>query len=233
MNNATIRKPAESNPFSQISKKRILLTVLLSVVLLTALKSMFSIWTEFNAGILSLLITFGVISILMKKWEVSWNELGLRSPRSYKSFFLSLTLLTMATIAVALLSVFIAKHFFVKPDESLRFAHLAGNLPVTLWYIMLGWLVGGLVEELVYRAFFITALQRILGPHWIATAIAIVIPGLFWAARHVYFKGAYGAVFMFFSSLVFGACYVLSKRCLWPNVVLHGLINTFGFINRY
>ena len=171
-----------------------------------------------------------VLPIPPKPFE---GHMGLREPESFKKTLYTFIILTIATLATALLSVYIAKKFFIKPEESTRFIELQGNLILTLWWILIGWLVGGLVEELMYRALLITALQRVLGDTWFATTVAILIPGLIWAARHIYFKGAYGAVFMFFSSIIFGLCYILSKRNLWPNVFLHGLINSLGFINRY
>ena len=221
------------NPLASIPRKTLLLWVIVVLSLLLVLKALFSIWTEYNAGILSLCLTFIITTFALKKHGISWADMGLKRPASFKKTFYILLLLIVVTLATALLSVFIAKAFFVKPEESARFAGLAGNLPLTLWYILLGWVVGGFIEELIYRAFLISAIQRILGDSTVATLIAILIPGIIWAARHIYFKGAYGAVFMFFSSLVFGLFYIMSKRNLWPNIILHGFINTFGFIGRY
>ncbi len=222
----------EHNPLAVVDKKILVRSVVFVLCLLISLKAVFSLWTDSYAGILSLLITFGLTSYLLKRWGVTWNQLGIKRPESLKKTFFWFVLLTIVTLATALLSVYIAKKFFVKPEESSRFIELQGNVALTLWWVLLGWVVGGFIEELMYRAFLISAIQRILGDHLVATIIAILIPGLIWAVRHIYFKGAYGAVFMFFSSIVFGLFYILSKRNLWPNIFLHGIINSFGFLNR-
>jgi len=223
----------ENNPLYSVPKKKLLVRVMAVLSLLFVLKVIFSMWTDSYAGILSLLITFIMTTVLMKQRGIAWSDLGFKKPESFKKTILIFILMVIDLLATALLSVYIAKKFFVKPDEATRFIGLEGNLLLTLWWVLVGWVVGGFIEELMYRAFLISAIQRILGDNWYATLFAIVIPGFIWAARHVYFKGAYGAVFMFFSSIVFGIFYIMSKRNLWPNIFLHGLINTFGFVGRY
>ena len=214
-------------------KKELIAWLGFTFISLIALRLLFDIWTDKYAGILSLSGTLIIISVVLSRWGITWCELGLKRPKSIGMTLLQLLGMIVVTFCVALVAVFIAKQFFIKPEESSRFVGIAGNLPLTLWWILLSWLIGGFAEEMLYRAFLISGLHRILGEGKMAIVFALLIPGIFWAIRHIYFRGAYGAVFVFLISIVFGCFYILTKRNLWPNIILHGSMDTFGFINRY
>lgn len=224
--------PEVRNPFEGFDQKRLLYFVLLVAAVLTIAKLIFHhiVWKV--AGPIALVIGLTMVWIYIRRNNQSWSDFGLISNRwrHTLSWFLISFIVMFFVLAFAHL---VAGQFFERtPRTNPRFGDLEGDLPMTLVWVTMGIGIGGFAEEMMYRGFFINALERVFNRR-LGILLAIILPALFWAVRHYYFSGAYGSVIVFFFGLFFGAVYVLNGRNLWPTILLHGLVDTASFLMRY
>jgi len=100
--------------------------------------------------------------------------------------------------------------------------------------IVLAWVLGGFLEELVLRGIVLQRVDRWLAhllPRAVATALAVLAAALLAAAFHLY-QGSRAALVIVQLSVLFGVLFVVSGRNLWTVVICHGLYDTIAFI-RY
>lgn len=90
--------------------------------------------------------------------------------------------------------------------------------------VIMGWLIGGLYEEIVFHGFIFTRLEKMIsGPH--ATKISFILTSIIFGFYH-YQLGLGGLI----NALIVGAGYLAIflyfKRNLWYSIVCHGTYNT-------
>lgn len=186
------------------------------------------------AGPITAFLAILFMTLLNRRRKVTWRDLGLRRPRR-----IWVTLLQAAvTFAGSGLVVFaagqVSGQFFEQLDTlDTRFGDMEGNLPLYLWWVSIGWVVGGFFEEMMFRGFLLTRIEKIVGARWPATAVAILSQAAFFAVLHYYYQGAYGALQMFGLATFLGVCYILFGRNLWPLILSHGTMNSLGFLGNY
>jgi len=98
--------------------------------------------------------------------------------------------------------------------------------------IVLAWILGGFLEELVLRGLVVHALHARLAvwlPDLVAGAVAIVAAGGLALAIHLY-QGLRAALIVAQLSLLLGVLFVVSGEDLWTVVLCHGLYDTIAFI---
>lgn len=90
--------------------------------------------------------------------------------------------------------------------------------------VIMGWLIGGFYEEIVFHGFIFTRLEQLIQGRY-ATPIGFAITALLFGGYHIQL-GALGVV----NALVVGAVYlglfVYFKRNLWYAIICHGVYNT-------
>jgi membrane protease YdiL (CAAX protease family) len=127
----------------------------------------------------------------------------------------------------------LAGQFLPTPDTGARFGHLAGNVSGTLWWIAVGFSIGGFAEEMIFRGFIINRLRTLLPPGGWGNAMAVLLQAILFGAAHAYNRGLYGFIVLGTVGVVLGTCYIMFGRNLWPVILAHGLGNALGFLLRY
>ncbi|MDQ0466064.1 membrane protease YdiL (CAAX protease family) [Caulobacter ginsengisoli] len=98
--------------------------------------------------------------------------------------------------------------------------------------IAVAWLLGGFLEELVFRGLVLRAVEAGAAP-WLvgpaANGLAIVVAALGAGVIHLY-QGPRAALIIVQLSMLFGLLFVLSGYNLWSVIVCHGLYDTVAFI---
>lgn len=161
----------------------------------------------------------------------SWRKLGLAKPdRWWKPIVVSVLLF----IAVVLLSEYLHP-VFMRFGNEIDISHLFvvnQNLPILILALTLFWIKGAILEELIFRAFLINALDIIFGRNrystWIAVGVSSLIFGLMYA-----WQGTGGIMFTASLGLLFGITYILNGRRIWSIIFIHGIIDTISLINIY
>lgn len=227
-----IKLKGYEDAFNAIHKNKLLSTVLILVFLLSASKYVFHQFVWQVSGPLSLALGFVFVTYYLKKQGLKWSDLGFKWENGLKIMLWFIVSLVLSAFVIMLANE-LASYFFEKPPRANeRFGDLAGNLPLTLVWVLTGILVGGFGEELIYRGFLINALERIIDKKY-GAFLAIILPALFWALRHYYYAHGHGSIMVFIVGLFFGTLYVLNGRNLIPGIILHSLFDTISFLARY
>jgi hypothetical protein len=110
--------------------------------------------------------------------------------------------------------------------------YIRGNPAGLALWVSIGWIVGGLFEETLFRGFLIQRVSALLGKNAAAVAAAIIAQALLFGALHLY-----GGTFAFLSAAMFGLThgifYLVAGRNLLPLIAVHGMWDMIGIWGVY
>jgi len=189
--------------------------------------------TERYAGPITALCVLGIIAWRMRRRGMRWSDLGFSRPDRARRLWLQVPLALVVTLAVGgLANVGIAR--IVEPhDTAARFGHLAGNLPLTLWWIAVGWAIGGFAEETIFRGWLLNRFEALFGGSRAATSTAVVMQAALFGAVHAYNRGLHGFLTIGAVGLALGLLFLGFRRSLVPLVLAHGIMDMLGFLEDY
>lgn len=175
-----------------------------------------------------------VATILLRRRNMSWGELGFKWPRSW-SQTIGLTVLTfVAFIATVAIFNLVADQLFVDVGASGRFDHVEGNLVAYITIMGLVWTHGSVFEELLFRAFVISKSSLIMGGGKWADLAAVTLSAIFFGYRHYYYQGLHGALVTGGIGLTFGLLYLwFGRRNILPLILTHGVANSLAQTIRF
>lgn len=195
------------------------------------------------ASIPAALAVIMLSTFLIRAQGWTWADFGLKSPSSLggSAIIVGQALLTLVlVIAVSLVFALALEGVVTEPEGALdRFAGIEGNFGYFLLWLTLGWIIGGFVEEMVFRGFLINRVESLLtaqAPSPVrsaATILAVIMPALLFGLAHYYYQGLQGAIMLTAVGITFGACYILFGRRLWPVILAHGLLDTVAMVGFY
>lgn len=194
------------------------------------------LWTY--AGPASLVASVVVASWRLMRNRESWADLGLRKPVSLSRLLgwsLLALIVTMAAgiaIEAAITSAGIIGAE-IDPRYSRRFAGLPGNTPMFAYWVAVSWVVGGFVEEMLFRGMLISRFERLLSGGALAVAMAVILQSVIFGQQHFYYQGWAGALATGGIAFISGIFYILLKRNLWALILSHGAANTIGLTLIY
>lgn len=97
--------------------------------------------------------------------------------------------------------------------------------------IIMGWLIGGVYEEIVFHGFMFTRLEKMI-PGKFGTHITFAITALLFGAYHVQL-GMAGLINAFIVGTMYLGLFLHFNRNLWYPVIAHGTYNTIVMILIY
>ncbi len=137
------------------------------------------------------------------------------------------TLAFMQLVFHPLLDFFVSLEY---KDAGLNNTIQSGNLQFFIM-VMMGWLIGGFYEEIVFHGFIFTRLEKIIkGKYstWISFVMTTVIFGVY------HFQlGTLGLINALVVGAVYLALFLYFKRNLWYSIICHGFYNTMVMILIY
>ena len=98
--------------------------------------------------------------------------------------------------------------------------------------IVVAWLLGGILEELVFRGIVLNSVESLLTSSMtppIATAVAVCVAALGAGVVHFY-QGPRAMVIITQLSILFGVLFVVSGHSLRTVMLCHGMYDTIAFI---
>ncbi|KAB2807341.1 CPBP family intramembrane glutamic endopeptidase [Phaeocystidibacter luteus] len=108
-------------------------------------------------------------------------------------------------------------------DSGLNETIRGGKLQFLLMVAM-GWLIGGVYEEIVFHGFIFTRLEKMIGGKY-ATQISFVITSLLFGLYHAQL-GSFGVINALVIGMGYLGLFLFFKRNLWYAIVCHGAYNT-------
>lgn len=222
--------------------KRINLNFLLDLSIYIA--AMFLIrevyFSEFNFianGLFWSLTTFLLATVLIKFRGMSWQELGLCQPQSYKKALIATVFIFIFSILSIIVFQLIKEHLGLDlaPDKSNqqavgKFGNLSGNWGLFFSIIPFIWLQS-MLEEMLDRGFLINWIEKLLSNTWLATAIAVLVQAMIFGFRHSSDLSD-RSITVGLIGLVMGIGYVCFGRNLWPLIAAHCILNTMSMLDR-
>lgn len=185
-----------------------------------------------------LFFLFALLLIAWLRWRgEALAEFGLKPPQSWwraigigVAIFAAIVAFDVVVLPVLNPVVANLTHTSATLAEQ-HFAALKGNLPMLLYLAPVSWLFGGFGEEFVARGYVMTRIAQLLGEGrgaWIAALLLQAVP---FALGHLY-QGPVGMMGVYFAAVFYGLA-VLWGRNLWPAIIAHALLDTFGFSAMY
>ena len=179
-----------------------------------------------NASILLLVI--GWLSLWLRR--SGWRGVGMNRPLSWRN-----TILTGIGIGVLyqLFSIFVlvpVLHRLTNTTLDLSsFESLRGNAAQLALWLAVSWTFAAFGEEMAYRGYLFNRLTDLLGNNTIGWGVGALITSILFGLGHAY-QGLSGVLETFVSGVVMVLLYILSRRNLWLPIIVHGVIDTFGFL---
>jgi membrane protease YdiL (CAAX protease family) len=117
------------------------------------------------------------------------------------------------------------------PDLS-RFDDLKGNLPLLLLWLGAIWSIVAFGEEIISRGFVFECLREAFGQTRYTNAMALVVSAIIFGSVH-YYQGVSGVVMNTTIGLLYGGLYLIQRRNLWANVLVHAIVDSVAMIAYY
>ncbi len=122
-------------------------------------------------------------------------------------------------------------HLFTGSRNVDAFASLEGNLPNLLGMLLASWLLAALGEEFAYRGFMHNRIITLFRSQALGNIAAVGITAALFGAIHT----EQGIIGMAAAAVdgVFFSVIRLRYRSVWASVLVHGFLNTIGFVAFY
>jgi membrane protease YdiL (CAAX protease family) len=163
---------------------------------------------------------------------VTPGDLGLGTPRSWQST-LGFSLMGLGLmLAYSPFADWLAARWIDQPPNLEAFRALQQSRAKFIAGIVVAWVLGGVLEELVLRGIVLRSVDSVLTA-WlgepIASAVAVSIAALGAGVIHLY-QGHRAVVIIAQLSILFGVLFIVSGNNLWAVMLCHGLYDTIAFV---
>lgn len=188
-------------------------------------------------GLLWSLTTLIIATWRMKVRNVSWKDLGLYKPESFKKT-LFVTIGILIAIVLSIMAFEMIKDYLpfsleqknYSKNSASKFGNLKGNW-LLFFTIMPGVLLESMLEELLDRGFLINWFEKLFSQTTIATILAVILQALIFGFRHSYDLSD-RSIRVGLIGLIMGIAYVKFGRNLWPLIIAHCVLNTMSMVDR-
>jgi len=173
----------------------------------------------------SLVILF-IVWIYLKLNKKSFNDIGFNFKRFKPKSILTGVLVAALTICFMQLVFFpILEYFVILEDTDIGlYDFIRSNKWQYLFIVIMGWLVGGFYEEIVFHGFIYTQLEKLI-PGKSSTRLSFIITAILFGAYH-FQLGWGGLINAFLVGAVYLWLFQYFKRNLWYSIICHGTYNT-------
>jgi len=172
------------------------------------------------------LFAMAAVSLLVRR--AHWSSLGFHRARHMglvPKMFAFAILWSLFQLSVTMP---IANHVSGKQQDLTGFNDLQRNVGMLIGFLVLGWTVGALVEELAYRGYLQTRVRELFGSSTAAVITAVVVSSLLFGRVHSE-QGLIGMLVVTVDGIAWSVLRYRYKT-LWASVLAHGFNNTIGFI---
>jgi membrane protease YdiL (CAAX protease family) len=185
------------------------------------------------------IFTFAIIPLFFLAWislylrHMGWRDVGLRRPPSILGTIVMGIIIGIAFQFVD--SLFIGPFLQQLTGEAVNlsaFSDLQGNLPVLIASLFLTWTEAAFIEEMFFRAYLLNRLMDLFGHAPLGITVALIVHAVLFGLGHTY-QDITGVLDTFVAGLLLGVIYLLNRRNLWLNIIVHGIIDTTAFVLLY
>lgn len=187
------------------------------------------------SGPITATLTVLLCTTLLWRNHQKWSDLGLRRLENPSKLLWQVPLVLVSSIAALaitnqLLSLLIE---IPAPVQQSRFEGMAGNVPMFLMWVAYGWIVGGFMEEMIFRGFILNHVLKIFEGSKSKVYIAVFSQAFLFGLVHFYNRGIFGALMILIAGMVIGFLYIKFGKNLWPMILAHGIMDTLSFLEDF
>ncbi len=176
------------------------------------------------------LLSIILIGIAFWNQDINLEQMGFSYPDDWtKTIFLGLLLGGILNILALILFEPIIEKITKKSVDGTICESVRGNWKSLLIFLAFGWIMGGFIEEILFRGFLMVEINKLLGTGNVYLAINILLTSLIFGIAHWY-QGKSGVLTTGLLGAFLGAIFVWNEFNLWLPIFVHGFINTFGLI---
>jgi uncharacterized protein len=169
-------------------------------------------------------VTLSILTLVLYWRGETWQQLGLRRPHDWMRFVRHVA----TGMLVMLVAAYLIRNLIIWPlhlrSRLVGFTAVQGNRSALAGLIGYVVLAVGLNEELLFRGFFQTRVERLFGRWSLAGVFAAVIGGVVFGLVHG-FQGPANIVYAGLLGIALGIIYLRADRNLWVAVILHSLFD--------
>ncbi len=110
-----------------------------------------------------------------------------------------------------------------------QFAVLRGNVTALIASLLLTWTEAAFIEEMVFRGYLLNRLMDVLGHERLGIIAALLIHAVLFGVGHTY-QDITGVLDTIIAGILIGFIYLRFRRNLWLPIIIHGVIDTTGFL---
>ena len=164
--------------------------------------------------------------LVLKYSSVTFSDIGFSIKRFKLKAILIGGLVAILTLAFMQFIFFPALEHFVtfKDTDVALYDFLRENQWQYIFILVMGWVIGGLYEEIVFHGFIFSRLEKMIQSRY-TTQISFTLTALFFGAYH-FQLGVDGLINAFLVGVVYLAIFLYFKRNLWYSICCHGIYNT-------
>lgn len=188
-------------------------------------------------GLFWSLTTIIIATWRMKVRNVTWKDLGLRKPESFKkTAFVTIGILIAIVLSIMAFEMikdylpFSVEQKNYSENSASKFGNLKGNW-LLFFTIIPAVLLESMLEELLDRGFLINWFEKLFSKTTIATILAVILQALIFGFRHSYDLSD-RSIRVGLIGLIMGIAYVKFGRNLWPLIIAHCVLNTMSMVDR-
>lgn len=167
-----------------------------------------------------------IVWLALKQSNQKFNDLGISLKKFKIKSILIGCIVAVSTLAFMQLAFFPILGYFVTFGETdiELYDFLRENKAQFYFTLIMGFLIGGLYEEIVFHGFMFTRIEKIFNGKY-STHISFIITAYLFGLYHIQL-GMDGLINAFVVGAVYLALFLYFKRNLWYSVFCHGIYNT-------
>lgn len=184
---------------------------------------------------IGVLIAFGIVMVIivLNRKDPILKSIGFVSQKNWlKTIFISLALGILIELSFQLFFNHIFEYVTSSKIDVSGFDNVRGNFIPFIIMLIVGWIVGGFIEEITFRGYLITRLIKVFGDSQIVLFLILLIISATFGLAHLY-QGWAGVLSTGTIAFIFGLVFIKSKFNIWYPILTHGFVNTVGFILIY
>lgn len=179
-------------------------------------------------GVIAAFVLFCVYVRRSQDRKAVLRSLGFKPPANWvKTTCLCLLLGVVIEVSSQLVVTPLLERLTNSRLDLAALGHLRGNLGAYLLWLGIGWVVGGLLEETLFRGFLLTRVAALVGSGSLGKLLGLLTTSLAFGLCHLY-QGWSGVLSTSLIGAVFGVIFLGSGRNLWYPILTHGFVNTTG-----
>jgi hypothetical protein len=182
---------------------------------------------------IEMIVLIALSTWILRRRGERWRDLGLRRPESIRRV-VALVVATLVAVYgfAAVLALLVFRRMGVTAPDLSQVAPALSTPAGYLAMIALTWTTVAFGEELQFRGFAFSRLERLFGGSRGATVAAWLGQGLLFGSLHIY-QGVSGVVTTSLIGLALGVVYLITRRNLAACIAIHGVIDTLALTALY